>query len=153
MGIYGPKKIVIGSDAEAVGAPPYAILDNSDSLLDIADMVFIDPPGTGYSRAIGVGENKDFWGVKEDAVIMSEFVRSFTREYNLFNRPKYLSESYGTTRAGAWSKSSKRDVAHMTCCIFDHLIVDFQTVILNPVMTTHHVYTHFCRNSMVSPGD
>ena len=130
MGIYGPKKIVIGSDAEAVGAPPYAILDNSDSLLDIADMVFIDPPGTGYSRAIGVGENKDFWGVKEDAVIISEFVRSFTREYNLFNRPKYLSgESYGTTRAGAMVKELQEGWGSydLSGVFLISSIVDFQT--------------------------
>ncbi|UTP73090.1 peptidase S10 [Alteromonas sp. LMIT006] len=130
MGIYGPKKVVIGSDAEAVGSPPYAILDNPDSLIDIADMVFIDPPGTGYSRAIGVGENKDFWGVKEDAVIMSEFVRSFTREYNLFNRPKYLSgESYGTTRAGAMVKELQEGWGSydLSGVFLISSIVDFQT--------------------------
>jgi carboxypeptidase C (cathepsin A) len=130
MGIYGPKKIVIGSDAQAVGSPPYAILDNPDSLLDIADMVFIDPPGTGYSKAIGTGNNKDFWGVKEDAVVMSEFVRSITREYNLFNRPKYLAgESYGTTRAGAMVKELQEGWGSydLSGVFLISSIVDFQT--------------------------
>ncbi|MET1218565.1 MAG: peptidase S10 [Glaciecola sp.] len=102
MGIFGPKRVVLPSDAERVGAPPYMLADNPKSLLDIADMVFIDPPGTGYSKPLGTYSGEDFWGVREDAVVMSDFVRAFTRKHNLFNRPKYLAgESYGTTRAGA----------------------------------------------------
>ena len=48
MGAFGPKRVAIPSDARDDGAPPYPILDNPDSLLDVTDLVFIDPPGTGF---------------------------------------------------------------------------------------------------------
>ena len=77
---------------------------------------------------------------------MSEFVRSFTREYNLFNRPKYLSgESYGTTRVGAMVKELQEGWAHMTCGVFlISSIVDFQTGDFKPGNDLPYiVYTHF----------
>ncbi|MEX0341179.1 MAG: peptidase S10, partial [Erythrobacter sp.] len=49
MGAWGPKRVAIPSDARDDGAPPYPLVDNPDSLLDVADLVFIDPPGTGFS--------------------------------------------------------------------------------------------------------
>jgi hypothetical protein len=58
-GRFGPKRVAIPSDARDDGAPPYPILDNPDSLLDVTDLVFIDPPGTGFSHLIGKTEGKD----------------------------------------------------------------------------------------------
>jgi carboxypeptidase C (cathepsin A) len=52
MGAFGPKQVVTPSDARGVGAPPYTIQDNQNSLLDVSDLVFIDPVGTGYSRPL-----------------------------------------------------------------------------------------------------
>lgn len=102
LGLYGPKKIVLPSDAENPGAAPYELTDNPDSLLDMTDLVFIDPVGTGFSRAIGEGEGSDFWGVQKDAAVLAEFIRLFTTEHNKWNAPKYLAgESYGTARVGA----------------------------------------------------
>ncbi|RPJ66835.1 peptidase S10 [Alteromonas sediminis] len=102
MGVFGPKKVVIPSDAERVGAPPYPILDNPESLLDIADLVFIDPVGTGYSKPVGGKEGKAFWGIKEDAETLAQFIRVFVTRHQRWNSPKYLAgESYGTTRAAA----------------------------------------------------
>ena len=102
MGVFGPKHVVIPSDAERVGAPPYLLQSNSESLLDIADIVFMDPVGTGYSKVLGESEADAFWGVKEDAEILSEFIRVFITRHQRWNSPKYLAgESYGTTRAAA----------------------------------------------------
>lgn len=102
MGLFGPKRIVLPSDASKVGAPPYPIENNADSLLDIADLVFIDPVGTGYSKPLGDTEGKAFWGVKEDAQALAEFVRLYITRHKRWNSPKYLAgESYGTTRAAA----------------------------------------------------
>lgn len=102
MGVFGPKLVNLPSDAQAVSAAPFSMKSNPHSLLDVADMVFIDPVGTGYSKTLGEYEGKDFWGVKEDAVVMSEFVRYFITQHERWNSPKYLAgESYGTTRAGA----------------------------------------------------
>lgn len=102
MGLFGPKRIVLPSDASKVGAPPYPIENNADSLLDIADLVFIDPVGTGYSKPLADTEGKEFWGVKEDAQALAEFVRLYITKHKRWNSPKYLAgESYGTTRAAA----------------------------------------------------
>lgn len=100
MGAFGPKRLVLPSDARDDGAPPYNIVDNDKTLLDIADLVFIDPVGTGYSRAIGKGEGKDYWGVDQDAESIAKFIRAWTTQHKRWNAPKYLAgESYGTTRA------------------------------------------------------
>jgi carboxypeptidase C (cathepsin A) len=56
MGAFGPKRVAIPSDARDDGAPPYPLVDNPDSLLDVTDLVFIDPPGTGFSHLIGKTE-------------------------------------------------------------------------------------------------
>ncbi|MGK2284731.1 S10 family peptidase [Pedomonas sp. V897] len=100
MGVFGPKRLVLPSDAQDDGAPPYNMVNNDKSLLDIADLVFIDPVGTGFSRAIGKAENKDFWGVEQDAESIAKFIRLWTTQHKRWNSPKYVAgESYGTTRA------------------------------------------------------
>lgn len=100
MGAFGPKRLVLPSDAKDDGAPPYTIVHNDKSPLDIADLVFIDPVGTGFSRAIGKGQNKDYWGVDQDAESVARFIRQWTTQHKRWNSPKYLAgESYGTTRA------------------------------------------------------
>ena len=53
MGAFGPRRVAIPSDATDDGAPPFPIVDNPDSLLDVTDLVFIDPVGTGFSHALG----------------------------------------------------------------------------------------------------
>lgn len=130
MGVFGPKRVDLPSNGEAVGAPPYKLEHNALSLIDSADMVFIDPVGTGYSHPLGKYEGSAFWGVKEDAQIMAEFVRAFTRKHNLFNRPKYLvGESYGTTRAGAMVKELQEGwgTTDLSGVMLISSIVDFQT--------------------------
>lgn len=105
MGAFGPKKIVIPSDAKDDGAAPFNIMDNSDTILDVTDIVFIDPVGTGFSQSAGVGKDKDFWGVTEDAKSIAQFIRIWLRENHRWNSPKYIGgESYGTTRSAALIK-------------------------------------------------
>ena len=101
MGAFGPKRVNI-PDAKDDGAPPYDIGDNPESLLDVADLVFIDPVGTGWSHALGKTEAKSFWGVKSDAESIAQFIRLWLNEHNRWNAPKFLGgESYGTTRSAA----------------------------------------------------
>jgi carboxypeptidase C (cathepsin A) len=100
MGAFGPKRVAIPSDARDDGAPPYPIVDNPNSLLDVTDIVFIDPVGTGFSHALGKTEAKEYWGVKSDAKSISDFIRIWLSENGRWNAPKYLGgESYGTTRS------------------------------------------------------
>lgn len=102
MGAFGPKRVVIPSDARDDGAPPYPIVDNPESLLDVTDIVFIDPVGTGWSRALGKTDPKDYWGVTKDAKSIAQFIRIWLNENGRWNAPKYLGgESYGTTRSAA----------------------------------------------------
>ena len=77
--------------------------DNPETLLTEADLVFIDPVGTGWSRALGdTDPSEEFWGVDEDAASVAEFIRRWLAENRRWNSPKYLvGESYGTTRIGA----------------------------------------------------
>lgn len=102
MGAFGPKRVGIPSDARDDGAPPYPILDNPDSLLDVTDLVFIDPVGTGWSHAIGDTDPKDYWGVSQDAKSVAQVIRQWLSENGRWNSPKFLGgESYGTTRSAA----------------------------------------------------
>jgi len=102
MGVLGPKRVDIPSDAKDDGAAPYPIKHNGKSLLDVTDMVFIDPIGTGYSKVDGVGKGKDFWGVTEDAKSLAQFIRIWLTEHDRWNSPKFIGgESYGTTRSAA----------------------------------------------------
>ena len=102
MGAFGPKRVAIPSDARDDGAPPYPLLDNPDSLLDVTDLVFIDPPGTGFSRLIGKTEPKEFYGVTADAKAVAVVIRRWLNDHGRWASPKFLGgESYGTTRSAA----------------------------------------------------
>lgn len=135
LGVFGPKVVQLPSDAQAVPSAPYIIKENPLSLLDIADMVFIDPVGTGYSKALGDYTGKDFWGVRQDAKIMSQFVREFITNYKRWNSPKYLAgESYGTTRAAVMVKELQEGwgSVDLNGVFLISSIVDFQTGDFNP---------------------
>jgi carboxypeptidase C (cathepsin A) len=106
MGTLGPKRISVPSDASRAGGPPYPILAAPETILDVTDLVFIDPVGTGFSRPLGDHDGKEFWGLVEDATSMSEFIREWITVNRRWNSPKILlGESFGTTRAAK--------VAHM----------------------------------------
>ena len=102
MGAFGPKRVAIPSDARDDGAPPYPLLDNPDSLLDVTDIVFIDPPGTGFSYLIGKTDPKEFYGVTADAKAVAQVIRRWLNDNGRWASPKFLGgESYGTTRSAA----------------------------------------------------
>lgn len=80
--------------------PPFPLVENPHSPLDVADLVFIDPIGTGYSRPIGQGTTADFWGVDEDSDMLAQFIELWLHKYNRWDSPKFFAgESYGGTRA------------------------------------------------------
>ena len=99
MGAFGPRRIVTATDVHNPAAP-YSLVNNSSSLLDATDLVFIDAPGTGFSRIAGKDKEKAFFGVDPDAYAFAEFISQFLSKYSRWNSPKYLfGESYGTTRS------------------------------------------------------
>jgi len=99
MGALGPRRVAVNDLAPTTPAP-YKLEDNINSVLDVTDIVMIDPIGTGLSHAIGKAKNKDFWGVDQDIKSISGFVKSYITEFDRWNSPKYLlGESYGTMRS------------------------------------------------------
>ena len=111
MGMFGPQIVKVDSDAKKDdGAAPYALVDNKQGLLDLTDLVFIDPVGTGYSRVVGKGKNEDYWGLKEDAASIAKFMRLWVTENKRWFSPKYIAgESFGTTRAAAVANALEKD--------------------------------------------
>lgn len=100
MGVVGPRRVQLDREVNPSNVPPFGVVDNPDSLLDVADLVFIDPIGTGFSRIVGVGEPEDFYGVDQDAESVAQFIELWLSANGRWNAPKYLmGESYGSARA------------------------------------------------------
>ncbi|HMF76843.1 MAG TPA: hypothetical protein VK604_14380, partial [Bryobacteraceae bacterium] len=94
-------RIVTASPA-ATGPAPYQLVPNESSLLDKTDLVFIDAMGTGFSRPVGKGTQKDFSGTDQDVRGFARFITRYITLNQRWNSPKYLyGESYGTTRSAA----------------------------------------------------
>ncbi|HEX5206494.1 MAG TPA: hypothetical protein VFW10_01710 [Steroidobacteraceae bacterium] len=99
MGAFGPVRVLTRNDSHTPPAP-YGAVDNTYSLLDASDLVFIDAPGTGFSRIAGKDREKAFWGVDQDVYAFASFIKQFLTKYDRWNSPKYLfGESYGTPRS------------------------------------------------------
>lgn len=99
MGAFGPRRVVTLDDSHTPAAP-YSLVNNDQSLLDASDLVFIDAPGTGFSRIAGKDKEKAFFGIDADAYAFGEFIKGFLSKYDRWNSPKYLfGESYGTPRS------------------------------------------------------
>jgi carboxypeptidase C (cathepsin A) len=101
MGSVGPMRVVTASP-EATGPGPYKLVPNEYSTLDKTDLVFVDAVGTGYSRPVGKGTERDFTGVDQDVRSFARFITRYITVNQRWNSPKYLmGESYGTTRSAA----------------------------------------------------
>jgi carboxypeptidase C (cathepsin A) len=99
LGALGPKRVRMLDDG-ALPPPPYELVDNEHTWLDQTDLVFIDPVGTGYSRATKPELGKKFWSVQGDIDSVGEFIRLYLTRYERWASPLFLvGESYGTTRA------------------------------------------------------
>lgn len=111
LGMFGPVLAKVDSKAKSDdGAPPYPVVTNTQSLLDITDLVFIDPVGTGFSRVVGKGKTEDYWGLNEDANSIAEFIRLWVTKNKRWNAPRYIAgESFGTVRAAAVTDILERD--------------------------------------------
>jgi len=111
MAFIGPRKVVYDR-AGFMLPPPYSLADNEHSILDVADLVFIDPVGTGYSRMLPGKPIHKYHGVMEDIRSVAEFIRLYVTRHDRWGSPKYIiGESYGTTRASGltgWLLSAHR---------------------------------------------
>lgn len=103
LGVLGPRR-VDNHDVNSSVLPPYRLVDNEYTLLDETDLVFIDPVGTGFSRAVPGEKPKQFYDFKKDIESVGDFIRLYVTRYKRWNSPKFLiGESYGTTRAAGLS--------------------------------------------------
>ncbi len=103
MGMIGPKRVIAERKEKPV-PPPYELVDNEYSLLDITDLVFIDPVGTGYSRPAPGEKAEQFHTFEKDVESVGDFIRLYTSRFARWKSPKFLiGESYGTTRAAGLS--------------------------------------------------
>jgi carboxypeptidase C (cathepsin A) len=103
LGALGPRRVLMQPEGQAT-PPPYKLVDNEYSILDVTDLVFIDPVSTGYSRAVNDQEARNFHGITGDLQSVGEFIRLYTSRSARWTSPKFLAgESYGTTRASALS--------------------------------------------------
>jgi carboxypeptidase C (cathepsin A) len=103
MGAIGPKRVPMNADG-TMPPPPYHVVDNQFTWLDQTDLVFIDPVGTGYSRALRPETAARFFSLQGDIESVGEFIRMYLTRYERWTSPLFLAgESYGTTRASALS--------------------------------------------------
>lgn len=99
MVALGPKRIVVEQDPKAPGAPP-AMVDNPLTVLDVADIVFVDPAETGFTRILPGGKREIFYSIEGDSQSVSDFIVAWVKANGREASPKYvLGESYGTQRA------------------------------------------------------
>ncbi len=103
MGAVGPYRVRMQKEGW-MPPPPYRLEPNEQTWLDQTDLVFIDPVGTGYSRAAEEKLDKKFWNYKGDIESVGEFIRLYLSRYQRWSSPLFLAgESYGTTRAAGLS--------------------------------------------------
>lgn len=103
LGAIGPRRVPMNADG-SMPPPPYKLVDNPSTWLDRSDLVFIDPVGTGYSRAKSPDVGKRFFSLRGDIDAMGTVIRHWLTENQRWGSPLYLAgESYGTTRAAGLS--------------------------------------------------
>lgn len=129
LGVLGPRRVLMNDDGSTL-PPPYKLVDNDQSWLDMTDMVFIDPVSTGFSRASDEKDAKQFHGYNQDIESVGEFIRRWTSDNKRWASPKYLiGESYGTTRASAMSEHlQNRYGMYLNGVILVSAVLNFQSI-------------------------
>ena len=132
LGMLGPHRVNIPDDA-STAPPPYKTEPNPHSLLDLTDLVFIDPVSTGYSEPHSEIDKKDFHGYQADIESVGQFIHRFLNRNQRWASPLYLlGESYGTLRAAGLS-GHLFDRYHIALngIVMISSVIDFQTLIFN----------------------
>jgi len=128
IGALGPRRVEMG-DVGNLLPPPYKLVDNDLSILDVTDIVFIDPVTTGFSRPVPGEADKQFHGVQEDVQSVGDFIRLWATRSRRWSSPKFLAgESYGTTRAAGLSGYlQQRYGMYLNGIILISAILNFET--------------------------
>ncbi len=133
LGVLGPRRVLMADDGQAL-PPPYRLVENAHTLLDVTDLVFIDPVSTGYSRPVEGEKAKEFHSFKRDIESVGDFIRLYTTRYGRWTSPKFLiGESYGTTRAaGLAGYLQERHGLYLNGIMLVSAILDFGTAEFHP---------------------
>ena len=133
LAAFGPKRVLLADEKGAL-PPPYKRVTNDYTWLAFTDFVFIDPIGTGYSRAAPGIDPKEFYGVKKDIEVAGDFMRLYCTRYGRWLAPKFIAgESYGTTRAAGLSGYLQDKLGmHLDGILLISSALDFQTISFAP---------------------
>ena len=133
LGVLGPRRVIAENSAKPI-PPPYHLVNNDHSILDITDLVFIDPVSTGYSRAVPGEKDKQFHEYKKDIKTVAEFIRLYASRFKRWTSPKFLiGESYGTTRAAGLAGYLQDELGmYLNGIMLISSILNFQTARFNP---------------------
>jgi carboxypeptidase C (cathepsin A) len=112
LGAIGPRAIAVTDKGELVGPPP-RLVDNPSTWLDMTDLIFVDPVGTGYTRTSDGKDEEKFWGVEQDTDALADFVRLYLIKSARMLSPVFLmGESYGGFRAAALARALQKSGAN-----------------------------------------
>jgi len=139
MGVLGPKRVQMAEEGFQP-APPYRLVVNEHSLIDVTDIVAIDAMSTGFSRAVQDEDPKQFHGVQQDIEAFSEFIRLYITKFNRWSSPKYLlGESYGTVRSAGVSQELQSNYGiELNGIVLVSSVIDFSTLSEAPGNTIYY---------------
>jgi carboxypeptidase C (cathepsin A) len=130
MMAWGPRRVVINSDAKPTSGPPQQLVDNQYTLLDKSDLVFIDAPGTGFSKTMPKVDPKSIYGIDQDAAAFAQFIERYVTLTDRWNSPKFLfGESYGTPRSAVLvNYLQTNDTMNFNGVVLLSSVLDFDTI-------------------------
>ncbi len=130
IGGFGPRRIAWPGPGDIKAElPPYRLENNQYSIFKSTDLVFIDAVGTGYSRIVGKGTPKMFYGINADGETFAQFIERYITQFNRWNSPKFLlGESYGTTRNAILSQDLVSDGVYLNGVIMCSTVLNFSTL-------------------------
>lgn len=139
MGVLGPKRVQMAEEGFQP-APPYRLLDNEHTLLDVTDIVAIDAMSAGFSRAVDGEDPKQFHGVQPDIEAFAEFIRLYVTKFNRWTSPKYLlGESYGTVRSAGLAQELQSSFGiELNGIVLVSSVIDFSTLSEAPGNSIHY---------------
>jgi carboxypeptidase C (cathepsin A) len=130
LGVLGPKRVELPGDGTAAPVPPARLVANEHSILDVSDLVFVDPVSTGYSRIEKDGKPEEFHGVEGDIDSLADFIRRWVTEHRRWSSPKFLlGESYGGIRVAGLAEELQSDYGmSLNGVILLSSLLDFRTL-------------------------
>lgn len=132
MGSFGPRRLIAPEEGQSA-TPPYQLIDNEETLLDLTDLVFIDPTGTGLSNSRDEEGKNNPYSIRGDIESVGKFIRDYLTKNRRWNSPKYIAgESYGAIRLAGLADSLQNEFGiYLNGAIFVSPAIDLQTLVFD----------------------